>query len=204
MRDSRGENSPEIYHSPPGEIAPGRTTIRSQTLGDDRVRRDPSVRSPTFAFASPRRPPLRRARLPRRSIDHLAPPTTSARAVLFAEGARRCQIYPHFFSHCPPAAKTRPDPTRARARRAPRVDGVDAGIGFPPSRKIARAVSRTRNAFGILTDHHRSIRECDRRAANLRGAGAPRGRNPRDIPQASASFPPSRDWEKHITNRRKS
>ena len=151
--------------------------MRSQTLGDDRVRRDPSVRSPTFAFASPRRPPLRRARLPRRSIDHLAPPTTSARAVLFAEGARRCQIFPHFFSHCPPAAQ---DPTQTRPERAPRArDGVDAGIGFPPSRKIGRAVSRTRNTFGILTDHHRSTRECDRRAANLpRRRKAPRGRNP--------------------------
>ena len=203
MRDSGGENSPEIYHSPPREIAPGRATMRSQTLGDDRVRRDPSVRSPTFAFASPRRPPLRRARLPRRSIDHLAPPTTSARAVLFAEGARRCQIFPHFFSHWPPAAQ---DPTQTRPERAPRArDGVDAGIGFPPSRKIGRAVSRTRNTFGILTDHHRSTRECDRRAANL--PEAPEGTTwpePRDIPQASASFPPSRDWEKHITNRRKS
>ena len=120
VRDSRGENSPEIYHSPPGEIAPGRATMRSQTLGDDRVRRDPSVRSPTFAFASPRRPPLRRARLPRRSIDHLAPPTTSARAVLFAEGARRCQIFPQISLTARPLRKTRPDPTRARAPRAAR------------------------------------------------------------------------------------
>ena len=118
VRDSGGENSPEIYHSPPREIAPGRATMRSQTLGDDRVRRDPSVRSPTFALASPRRPPLRRARLPRRSIDHLAPPTTSARAVLFAEGRAPMQ-FSHFFLTAPVRQEdpTQPDAS-ARAGRS--------------------------------------------------------------------------------------
>ena len=159
MRDSGGENSPEIYHSPPREIAPGRATMRSQTLGDDRVRRDPSVRSPTFALASPRRPPLRRARLPRRSIDHLAPPTTSARAVLFAEGRAPMQ-FSHFFLTAPVRQE---DPTQpdASARAGRSRDWI------PAQSERSRGASKTRNASGILTDRHRSQPEFDRRSSNL-------------------------------------
>ena len=179
-RDSGGENSPESIIHHPARSRPAVQQCAAKpwgTTGFDATPRSGPRLSPRLALAD--RPqgactaPETFDRSPS-AANHLR-----ARRVVRGGGARAVQFSPTFFSLPPCARKTRPDPTRARAP-------VEAGIGFPPSSRKDRAALKTEVPLEFLTDRHRSQPEFDRRSSRSPEA-EPRGR---DIPKASAGFPP--------------